>query len=393
MNKFYKSESGQAIVLIVLGMVALVAIVALAIDGGGAFSDRRHAQNAVDTAVLAAALAKVSGQDWHTLGLSRAASNGYNNDGITSTVTVVNPPGVGCGDTPGPYAGNVEYVQVIIRSTVDLFFAPVIGIDQTHNCVEAIARARPGRYTSLFYGNAIASTACHGSGTVKAWGSSSVTTIDGGVFSNSDDPEAMKILKNENLQVDPDYGVSAVGGIDAPDDYPYPQVTGVEQIFCPLPDYMLPEYVCDYEYVDFPPEGVTVLDSGVYCISGEFKKADITGVGVTFVLLNKGVQWNGNAEMHLSAPEEGSTKGLLIYLPPSNSSEIKLNGTFELDISGTIFAPSSDIILLGSYSGVAMRSQWIGQTVDLSGAEELFIQFDETQTWQYPDPAKVELTK
>ncbi|MBI4732265.1 MAG: hypothetical protein HY781_09115 [Chloroflexi bacterium] len=393
MIKKYKSESGQAIVLIVLGMIALIAIVALAIDGGSTFSDRRHAQNAADTAALAAALARVSEQSWQSIGLDRAASNGYTNDGIKSTVTVVIPPGAGCGGSLGPYTGNTDYVQVIINSNVDMFFAQIIGITQTHNCVEAIARARLGAYTPLFYGSAIAATACHGEGTVTAWGNASVTTIDGGVFSNSDDPEAMKILKNENLQVDPDFGVSAVGGIDAPDDYPFTQVTGAEQISCPLPDDMLPEYGCDFEYDDFPPEGVTELESGVYCISGEFTKADLTGVGVTFVMLNEGIQWSGNAEMHFSAPEEGPTKGLLMYLPPTNSNEIRLNGTFELDISGTIFAPAADIVLLGSYEGVAMFSQWIGYTVDMSGADDMFIHYDQGLSWEYPDPAKIELTK
>ncbi|MCI0553607.1 MAG: pilus assembly protein TadG-related protein, partial [Anaerolineae bacterium] len=53
------SEKGQALVLIALAAVGLFAFAALAIDGGRVFSDRRHAQNAADTAALAAALAKI----------------------------------------------------------------------------------------------------------------------------------------------------------------------------------------------------------------------------------------------------------------------------------------------------------------------------------------------
>jgi hypothetical protein len=393
MKMKHKSETGQAIVMIVFGMVALIGVVALAIDGGNSFSDRRHAQNAADTAALAAALAKISNQNWVNAGLERAASNGYENDGVTSIVTISSPPGAGCGDVYGAYAGNDEYVQVVIDTTVDLFFAPIIGIKQTHSCVEAIARARPGRYTSLFYGNAIAATACHGSGTVTAWGSANMITIDGGVFSNSDAPDALKILKSSNLQTPFDIGISAVGGIQAPSTYPSPRTEGVEQIPCPLPDYMLPQYTCDYTYGDFPPEGVTNLDPGVYCISGDFTKANITGVGVTFVMLQHGIKWNGNSTMHLSAPTEGPTKGLLLYLPPSNSHEIKLNGTFNLDITGSVFAPSSDIVLIGDFSNVAMRSQWIGRTVDMSGSLTAVIQFNETDNYQFPDPAKIELTK
>ena len=52
-------ERGQALILIALAAVGLFGFSALAIDGSRVFSDRRHAQNAADTAALAAALARV----------------------------------------------------------------------------------------------------------------------------------------------------------------------------------------------------------------------------------------------------------------------------------------------------------------------------------------------
>ena len=51
-------ERGQALILIAFAAIGLFAFTALAIDGSRVFSDRRHAQNAADTAALAAALAK-----------------------------------------------------------------------------------------------------------------------------------------------------------------------------------------------------------------------------------------------------------------------------------------------------------------------------------------------
>src|SRR5689334_20899575 len=51
---------GQALILIALAAVGLFAVTGLAIDGGARFSDRRHAQNAADTAALAAALTKAT---------------------------------------------------------------------------------------------------------------------------------------------------------------------------------------------------------------------------------------------------------------------------------------------------------------------------------------------
>jgi uncharacterized membrane protein len=48
-----KTENGQALVLIALAFVAMLGFVALAIDGGMIYSDRRFAQNGADAASLA----------------------------------------------------------------------------------------------------------------------------------------------------------------------------------------------------------------------------------------------------------------------------------------------------------------------------------------------------
>ena len=70
-------ERGQALILIVFAAVGLFAFAALAIDGSRVFSDRRHAQNAADTAVMAAALAKVRATDYADAAVKRAESNGF----------------------------------------------------------------------------------------------------------------------------------------------------------------------------------------------------------------------------------------------------------------------------------------------------------------------------
>ena len=85
--KLNSQENGQALILVALAAVGLFAFAALAIDGSRVFSDRRHAQNAADTAVLAAALAKVRGQDYSAAALTRASSNGLGNN-ADSTVEV-----------------------------------------------------------------------------------------------------------------------------------------------------------------------------------------------------------------------------------------------------------------------------------------------------------------
>lgn len=143
-------ERGQALILIVFAAVVLFGFAALAIDGSRVFSDRRHAQNAADTAVLAAALAKIrtlppadADLAAHDAGLLRAASNGFDNNGTTNIVEVRSCAGAtdpSCAGLPGG-ANEAEYIQVVIRLVTRTTFARVIGRPEVPSVVTAVARA------------------------------------------------------------------------------------------------------------------------------------------------------------------------------------------------------------------------------------------------------------
>src|SRR4030042_4564167 len=95
--KHTNSEKGQAIVYLVIGFVVFLGFVALAIDGGMALADRRHSQNAADSASLAgganaALILESSGIDYKNwncnpsytaldyaedTAITRAAANGF----------------------------------------------------------------------------------------------------------------------------------------------------------------------------------------------------------------------------------------------------------------------------------------------------------------------------
>ena len=420
MNNKLRSQKGQALALIAIGMLAMVAITGLAIDGGNAFSDRRHAQNAADTAALSAALAKVLDQNWEGAGLNLAVSNGYSTD-----VTVTNPPGPGCNGAPGPYAGNDDYVQVIIHSTVDTFFARVIGVNQMHSCVEAIAKALPPIYKPFALGNAIAAMDCTGKWTIKSTGTSDTNTFNGGVFSNSNDDHAFLINDNDNLIIEPGFFVTAVGGFDAPSDYSPVPIEGVDQIECPLPDYWYPKWSeddceSDYTVQDFPDDieadletvkdgrDVYEMDPGAtYCITRNFNKPmkPLYGQGVHIVLIDADLQWNSTAELHLSAgqttdlSDPDPLNGILIYSLPStipassDTPELRFNGTSDSELTGTIFAPNSAIVMNGDYTGSSLQAQFIGATVDLTGGTGINIEYDKGLNGGYTDPARIELSK
>ena len=397
-----KYERGQALIVIVGAIIGLVALVALAIDAGNAFSDRRHAQNAADTAALAGALAKVQNQaitidEIRGIARNLAASNDYNNDGVMNTVTVNNPPAAGCNGTNGPYAGNNEYIQVIVYSTVDTYFGPIVGRDQLHNCVEAIARAKPSESPGL--GSAIISLACDGKRAIQAGGNTEIVVHGGGVYSNSNDAEAIYVQKLTNLQLDFGYFAEAVGGVNVPVGYPYHDYVLPPLFPCPLPPthplLLQAPYDCDFDVPgDFKPPNGTDLTPGVYCISGRFAEANITGTGVTFIMLNYGISWQGNSQMTLSAPAGVSdlTRGLLVYLPPSNPEAVTINGTANTNFTGTILAPSSQITISGDLQGVGeLKSSFIGLTIKLTGSGEFNVFYSPGDNWKYK-PA-IELSK
>ena len=148
------TEKGQALIIIALAAVVLFGFAALAVDGTMAFSDRRHAQNAADTAALAGALAFTRGNDITAAATSRATNNDYKTNGTTKTVTVT-ITNVPHGECPGNAPG--KDVEVKIDSIVSTSFARVLGKTQFNNVVRATARGCGYIVAGLFPGQAIVS--------------------------------------------------------------------------------------------------------------------------------------------------------------------------------------------------------------------------------------------
>jgi putative Flp pilus-assembly TadE/G-like protein/putative adhesin len=383
------TQSGQALVLIALAAIGLFGFAALAIDGSAVFSDRRHAQNAADTSALAAALAKTrNDSSWETIGLGRAASNGYNDNGITNDVLFYNPP------ISGPYVGNDEYIQVKIRSDVKLFFARVIGRQKATNYVEAVARATPSDYDQMFWGNAVVGLAPHDCRAVTYQGNADSTVTGGGIFVMSDCPDAAFFNHSGAAQLTAP-SLCAVGGIEyRPGALNIPSVA---EGCSPPPQIAEPNPVCIGNALrsgntlspgnwtgHFPPAGVDTLESGVYCVNGDFRLNggdSLTGHGVVIRMNSGVVTWNGGATVHLDAPTEGDFNGLLLYMPSStNCSTITLNGNSGSTIVGTILAPCADVSIEGTGDS-GIDGQIIGYTVDLSGTSENSIHYDDAKNY------------
>lgn len=401
------TEKGQALILIVFAIVGMIGITALAVDGGNAYAERRRAQNAADAAVLDAALAKVRGGNLYSEGLARANSNnfvdtdaGAGSSSSDTNVEIYNPP------INGPYSGNSEYIQVIITSTVQTYFGPVIGITQVTNSVQAVARAAPSYTAPMFLGNAIVSLAESECKAITFQGNANATVTGGGLFVNSDCANSAFFNNSGAAHLDAPC-LQAVGGITyKPGSLTIPPaciITGSS----PLPPVVYPNPTCSGNAVKsgdtlspgnvsgtFPPKDVTKLLSGIYCVDGNFRmnaNDTLEGTHVVIVMKSGDIRFNGGAEINLSAPTTGPYAGLLIFMPESNNSEIVINGNSNSTFTGTILAPSSPITINGTGSATGLHSQVIGYTVDLSGTGDTFIQYDDSTNYDAPVNPSVEL--
>ncbi len=453
------SERGQALVIIAFAMVVLIAITGLAIDGSNTFADRRAAQNAADTAALAGAVMRnnlekgspgippaspsdcieppsgTSSPCWDAVvlaALDRADSNGYGRDLTNHDVEVHSPP------VDGPYAtcNNMpcdphNYIQVIITTNVNTFFAKVIGIGQTHNRVEAVALSDYRAAGPLYGGNSLVSLApgntgsnCGTNAGFIVAGSGTVNVSGGGIFVNSDNSGCAFNQNGCNTTLNiTGGGISVVGGsnlqsscsgqispapngsaqqVDFPPPYPFaaqpPAECGVIP-HAPTPDLSQIKTVDVYPgyYDSFPPPtqqyNNIIMEPGVYCVSNVVKVSSpntvLSGNGVFIYIMPDGSFDFQGGTLNLSAPTTGDYKGYLIYVDftyPSNPiPSCIINGNTADSLTGAIIAPYCDITINGtSSSNPGVHSQIIGYTITLSGSNNFNFIYDSSE--QPTDP-------
>ena len=120
-------ERGQILVLFTLVMLVLIAVAGLLLDGGLASATRRQAQNAADTAALAAAKDIGTGGTGADAARSIATTNGFPssaqdcNGAAIAGVQVNNPP------TSGAHAGDASYVEIVTQRAMRTAFAGIVG--------------------------------------------------------------------------------------------------------------------------------------------------------------------------------------------------------------------------------------------------------------------------
>jgi hypothetical protein len=424
--KRFEHEKGQAIIILAFAIVALVGFAALAIDGGRVLADRRHAQNAADTAAYAAALAKIKSQDYTSAGEDRAETNGYDNNGTSNIVEVnlCNETGIICilpaGESPA------DYIRVKITSHVPTIFARVVGIQQLTNTVQAVTKAKSPVTSSWFSGKALVSamTGCKGdngdpNNPFTVGGNGTTIVNNSGIFVNSACSIAFVDNGNSNVVTTTD-GTCVVGGIQAGVNGVTPPPMGHCGSQININDYILPspeeEGFCNqagsitgsdgnYEatpgyfnktgnktFPDASPSGVLRLHKGVYCfyngisLNGNWEiTTDLNGngshdsasEGVFFYVPEGDVTFNGGSSLNVHAIDSNdypaTVQKYLFYVPLSNDANVTITGNNGSVYTGTVLAPASHCTLDGSGNTFSLDTQLICYDTTITGSGHIDI--------------------
>ena len=432
MKTKHKTERGQVLILIVFGIIGLIGITALSIDGGNAYLDRRRAQNAADTAALSAGLAKIRqpantspADAWKASGYTRATSNGFPQNGPTTTVVVYACTEADAHCTLPPGTEPKDYVKVSITSLVHTWFAPLVGITQVTNRVDAIAKAVKPEKEPLYNGNALVSLqpGCSPNDPFFVNGNAEINVTGSGIFVNSSCSTAY--TQGGSSTVTTETGTCVVGGAKSTDTTPPPNHNCAQ---VDLSRYTLPNPVCNgagkvtavgkKEYVATPgtyngpfpgvsQAGSLKLMKGIYCLNGGMDihsqwsmTTDLNGngydssEGVLFFVPHGDITINGGTELNLHAITchncglDEALVGYLFYVPPDNPAVIKINGGSGSTFTGTILAPTSEINYEGGSDSTSFNSQIISSTFKVIGNATLNISYVGSENAQgIPNPA------
>jgi hypothetical protein len=385
-------ERGQAIVLLAVLIVALMAVAGLAVDGGRLYAERRFGQNAADNAALAGALAICTGEDVVSASQNAAAANGQ---GDMVDFVINQPP------LSGPNAGDNTYVEVYIRSAKQPVFAQIVYAGDFETTARAVGHCFQGG-GPVGGGNVVLilddNNACSFSATGNA--TLYLTLGNGGIYANSSDADNA-ICGSGNAEVNTDTGVFVVGGYTESGnaDFNPPPVTGVSPIPDPLAALAAPtepggscvtyslsgsnSATIDpgkYCSITVSSNAVLTMNPGEYYIeTGNFSISGNASLSATEVLIyveQGNFTMSGNGNFNVTAPSSGPYQGMMVFMDQANVSTITISGNSVVNTTGTIYGAMAAMTLSGNGSGTVLNAQAIVNTLAISGNASMSLTYD-----------------
>lgn len=399
----FGDERGQALILVMGGLVAVVLMAGLTADAGNLYGNRRAAANAADAAALAGAYERLNGG-----GVSQAEAAAYEwaeRNGFDADEVTVNVPPVS-----GPHAGNSNYVEVLIERDVERFFIDVLYEGEWSVSTRAVAgvsgAAAPysilalhpnicrsieltGSASISVQGAIHANSSCAtdairktGSGNVSAGsitmvggytevGSGSVTPdpVQGGVvadpLANLDPPDpagmtvygALNIVGSSNTTISP--GVY-VGGISKTGSGNLTMLPGI---------YIMQGGGFDIQGSgNITADGVLIYNT---CSTGNCATGGTSGA----------IDVAGSGNMTFSPPTSGDFRNVVIFQDRALTTKVDISGSGNFSGWGTVYAPVAEFEKTGS--GNHTLQLIVGQ-FDRSGSGNLTLNYDPDAFYSAP---------
>jgi hypothetical protein len=390
------------VVWLAVSLAALIAVVALAMDGGRLLAERQHMQATADASALAAA--GVLYNEYPTNGgldsqgnarnaaLQMATANGVTN-GTNGTVTVNIPP------LSGDFAGQSGYAEVIVTDQLDRSFSLLFRAGGMTVSGRAVARGIMTGQVSGVY--ALGTT---GAPTLHIHDQTQVNVANAPVYVNNSANNAVQIdnagqTNGGSISASSFNIVGAISGTAGATTTPTGgQIkTGTTPVQDPLASLPVPSTsgvpVQSTSNININggtrtlspgiyQGGITIqgganvtLLPGVYIIQGgglaiNGNGTTVQGTGV--MIYNTGpagahnagaINWDQNGTVSLSPPTSGPYTGISIFQDRLSNQNLTIQFNYNKTITGAIYAPAAPVQLKGVAITPGKMPDILGSTI------------------------------
>ncbi len=403
-----KRESGSVVVALAVLLPLLCGCLGMVLVIGYLYYRNRLIQTAADAGALEAGqeLKRKNYSDITPAGREQSGENGFDTNN-NSTINVNRPP------SSGTFAGDSNFVEVVVNNNASNFFMRALGYDYTQVSARAVAGLVPGGSGCIYVLDNSANKA------LEVTSGSSIQADDCCVLVNSNSSNALSVTSGSNLTAD---CINVVGDYDDGGGTisPEPSTEG-DPLPDPLEDLAPPDDTGPCDHTEFTLSGQTAtLSPGIYCgglsvesgsdatlqegnyiLRGKGLKvssnSSIEGTGVSFYNTSgsgygyEAISIESGSEARLSAPSTGSMEGVLFFqdrdAPPGYDNNIQSGSTSWFE--GALYFPTQNVIFHSNTSGVG-GADWtmiISATLEVSSGTNLGLGWDFANS-AVPSPIK-----
>ena len=377
----------------------LLGFVAIGLDVGYLFHEKRMAQAAADAAAVAAAeeLSSANTGNEQNVANAMAAANGFD------TTATINPATVTLSaPTSGSYSGSASYIQAVVSKPVPTFFFGLLSASNKKVAVSARAVAGGGLSSptciclegpsgmdlNMSNNSQIQAPACgitddsSGNNAVGATGSALINALSLGTVSSSWNnssninnngkiSSSTKVVQGISTQCKPTLTAptlpaglpcysNPIQGWTAANGY-----TGKYTL--PLAgETVISNTVCFNSLDTSQSSSVTFSPGYTYYIKGDFTTgggSPVTGNGVTFYV-GGDINFANGVTANLTAPTgSDGAPSTLFYVGGTN---VSIQGGNNSVFNGIVYAPNA-AVTLGNGSGTNLTMDFVAQSLTMNG--------------------------